>query len=121
MLDHELHEATLEFARALRHAPAVAAYRAADEALDADNGAKALLADVREQQATLGRMQQSGLSPTQLQIDAFRHSQTTLRANEIIMAHLRATNEVKAFLPLVGRYLSASLGFDYAQLVAPSC
>ena len=121
MLDQELHQATLEFARALRYSPAVAVYRATKEALDADKGAQALLADMGEQQATLKRMQVSGLSPTQLQIDALRHSQAAIRANEIVMAHLRATTEVKAFLPIVGRYISASLGFDFAQLVAPSC
>jgi cell fate (sporulation/competence/biofilm development) regulator YlbF (YheA/YmcA/DUF963 family) len=122
MLDNELHQAALEFARTLRHAPAVAAYRAATDALDADPGAQALLADVREQQSTLVGMQQTGLSPTQLEIDAFRRSQELVRASETIMASLRATNEVKAFLPVVARHVSKSLGFDYAQLVAPqSC
>ena len=118
MLDNELHQATLEFARTLRHAPAVTAYRAATEALEADLGAQALLAEVREQQSTLARMQQSGISPTQLQIDSLRRSQAALRDCEAIMASLRATNEVKAFLPAVAQSLSNSLGFDYAQLVA---
>jgi cell fate (sporulation/competence/biofilm development) regulator YlbF (YheA/YmcA/DUF963 family) len=122
MLDNELHQAALEFARTLRHAPALAAYRAAAEALDADLGAQALLADVREQQSTLARMQQSGISPTQLQMDALRRIQAALRECETIMASLRATNDVKAFLPVVAQSLSRSLGFDYAQLVAPqSC
>jgi cell fate (sporulation/competence/biofilm development) regulator YlbF (YheA/YmcA/DUF963 family) len=122
MLENELNQATLEFARTLRHAPAVAAYRAATEALDADRGAQALLADMRAQQSTLVRMQQSGLSPTQTQIDAFRRSQELIRASEPIMTSIRTTNEVKAFLPVVAQYLSRSLGFDYAQLVAPpSC
>jgi cell fate (sporulation/competence/biofilm development) regulator YlbF (YheA/YmcA/DUF963 family) len=122
MLDNELHQATLEFARTLRHAPAVVACRAATEALDADPGAQALLIDVREQQSTLARMQQTGISPTQLQIDAFRRSQAALRGRETIMASLRTTSDVKAFLPVVAQYLSRSLGFDYAQLVAPqSC
>src|SRR5450759_3994063 len=71
MLDQALHQATLDFARTLRHAPAVAAYESATEALDADPGAQALLADMREHQAALVRLQQSGESPTQPQIDAF--------------------------------------------------
>jgi cell fate (sporulation/competence/biofilm development) regulator YlbF (YheA/YmcA/DUF963 family) len=122
MLDNELHQATLEFARTLRHAPAVAAYRTATEALDADLAAQALLTELREQQSTLARMQQTGISPTQLQIDALRRSQAGLRNCETIMTSLRATNEVKAFLPAVAQSLSQSLGFDYAQLVAPrSC
>ena len=98
----------------------MAAYRIASAALDADPGAQALVADVRNQQLTLARMQQSGLSPTQLQIDAFRRSQDSVRSSETIMASLRTTNEVKAFLPVVAQYLSRSLGFDYAQLVAPT-
>src|ERR1035437_2302345 len=106
MLDNELHQATLEFARTLRHAPAVASYRAAAEALVTDPGAQALLADVREQQSTLARMQQTGLSPTQLQIDAFRRSQAAVSASEPIMASLRTTSEVKAFVPVVAQYLS---------------
>jgi cell fate (sporulation/competence/biofilm development) regulator YlbF (YheA/YmcA/DUF963 family) len=118
MLDTELQQATLEFAKTLRHAPAVVAYRAATEALDADLGAQALLTAVREQQLTLAQMQQTGISPTHLQIDALRRSQAALRDCETIMASLRATNEVKAFLPVVAQSLSRSLGFDYAQLVA---
>ena len=122
MIDNELRGATLEFARALRHAPAVAAYRAAAEALEADSRAQALLADMREQQSTMVRLQQSGQSPTQLEIDAFRRSQAAIRDSESIMASLRTTNDVKAFLPVVTRYITRSLGFDYAQLVAPqSC
>jgi cell fate (sporulation/competence/biofilm development) regulator YlbF (YheA/YmcA/DUF963 family) len=122
MLDTEVQQATIEFARTLRHAPAVVAYRAATEALDADMGAQALLTAVREQQLTLAQMQQTGISPTQLQIDALRRSQAALRDCETIMASVRATNEVKAFLPVVAQSLSRSLGFDYAQLVAPqSC
>jgi len=122
MLDQALHQATLDFAGTLQHAPAVAAYRGATEALEADPGAQSLLADMREQQSTLVRLQQSGESPTQAQIDAFRRSQEAIRANETIMAHLRATSEVKAFLPVAARRVTASLGFDYAQIVAPkSC
>ena len=49
-------------------------------------------------------------------------SQEAIRASETIMASLRTTNEVKTFLPVVTRYVTRSLGFDYAQLVAPqSC
>jgi hypothetical protein len=36
------------------------------------------------------------------------------------MAHLRATNDVKAYLPVVARTVSAALGADYASLIAPT-
>lgn len=118
MLDNELRSATLEFARTLSHAPAVAAFRAATAALEADQTAQAILATMQAQQSNLVRLQEAGLSPTQAQIDAFRESQGAIRASETIMASLRTTNEVKTFLPVVARYITRSLGFDYAQLVA---
>ena len=102
MLSTELHEAAIEFGRALRQAPAVAAYRAAADALEADLAAQLLMADLREQQASYVRTQQAGLTPSQEQIDQLRLCQAAVRANEAIMAHLRATNDVKAFLPDVG-------------------
>jgi len=36
------------------------------------------------------------------------------------MAHLRATNDVKVYLPSVAREVSAALGADYGSLVAPA-
>ncbi len=120
MLSTEIHEATLELARALRQAPAVTAYTAAVAALEADPVAQGLLADLREHQTGLTRTQQTGLTVSQEQIDRFRLCQAAVRANEPIMAHLRATSEVKAFLPEVARAISAALGADYASLVAPT-
>jgi cell fate (sporulation/competence/biofilm development) regulator YlbF (YheA/YmcA/DUF963 family) len=119
MLDQALHQAALDFARALQHAQSVAAYRAATQVLEADPGAQAILADMREQQPTIMQLQQNGQSPTQAQVDAFRRSQEAIRTCETIMAHLGATSEVKAFLPVVARRITTSLGFDYAQIVAP--
>ncbi len=120
MLSTEINEAAVEFGRALRAAPAVAIYRIAAEALDADPVAQGLLADLREQQASLARTQRAGLTPSQEQIDRMRLCQAAVRGNEAIMAHLRATNEVKAYLPIVARAISAALGADYASLVAPT-
>jgi len=120
MLSTDLHEATSEFARALRQAPAVAAYRAAADALDGDPVARGLLANLREHQESLARTQRAGLAPSREQIDTLRLCQATVRANEAIMAHLRATNEVKAFLPTAALEVSAALGADYGQLAAQS-
>jgi cell fate (sporulation/competence/biofilm development) regulator YlbF (YheA/YmcA/DUF963 family) len=67
-------------------------------------------------------MQQAGLTPSQEQIDRFRLCQSAVRENEAIMANLRATNEVKAFLPTAAIEISRTLGADYGTLVAPeSC
>ncbi len=120
MLSTELHEAAVEFGRALRQAPAVAIYRAAADALDADLAAQHLMADLREQQGSFARTQQAGLTPSQEQIGRLRLCQAAVRANQAIMAHLRATNEVKAFLPTVALEVSAALGADYGQLVTPT-
>lgn len=122
MVNPKLHAATLAFAHTLAQAPAVAAYRAATAALEADAAAQALLADLRTQQTSLARLQQSGRTPTPLQIEAFRRCQAAVRTNETIMAQLRATSDVKAFLPIVARHLSSAVGIDYSALVAPlSC
>jgi len=119
MLSTDLHEAAVEFGRALCQAPAVAAYRAAAQALEADLAAKGLLNDVRDQQASLARAQQAGLTPSQAQIDRLRLAQKTVRANATIMAYLQTTNEVKAYLPAIAAEISAALGTDYAALAAP--
>ncbi len=36
------------------------------------------------------------------------------------MGYLRASNDVKAFLPTVASHVSSTLGIDYAGLVTPS-
>jgi cell fate (sporulation/competence/biofilm development) regulator YlbF (YheA/YmcA/DUF963 family) len=120
MLSTEINEAAVEFGRALRGAPAVAIYRVAADALDADPVAQGLLADLREHQVSLARMARTGLTPSQEQIDRMRLCQAAVRGNEAIMAHLRATNEVKVYLPAVAREVSAALGTDYGSLVAPT-
>ena len=120
MLSTDLHEAAVEFGRALRQAPAVAIYRAAADALAADLPAQQLMADLREQQGNLTRTQQAGLTPSREQIDKLRLCQAAVRANTAIMAHLRATNDVKAFLPAVALEVSSALGSDYGSLVAQS-
>lgn len=120
MLSTDINEAAVEFGRALRQAPAVAVYRIAAEALEADPVAQGLLADLREHQVSLARTQRAGLTPSQEQIDRMRLCQAAVRGNEAIMAHLRATNEVKTYLPAVAREVSAALGADYASLIAPT-
>ena len=120
MLSTEFNEAAVEFGRALRGAPAVAIYRIATEALEADPVAQGLLAELREQQGGLARIQRAGLTPGREQIERMRLCQAAVRGNEAIMAHLRASNDVKTYLPVVGRAISAALGADYASLVAPT-
>ncbi len=120
MLNTTLHEAAVDFGRALQQAPLVAAYRATADALEADPIAQRLLSDLRDQQIALGRLQQAGLTPSQGQIDGLRLCQAAVRSNETIMAHLRATNDVKAFLPTVATQVSTVLGVDHAALVAPT-
>lgn len=120
MLSTEINEAAVEFGRALRGAPAVAIYRIAAEALEADPVAQGLLADLREHQANLARTQFAGLTPGLEQIERMRLCQTAVRGNEAIMAHLRATNDVNGYLPIVARTVSAALGADYASLIVPT-
>jgi len=118
MLSTDLHEASVAFGRALAHAPAVSAYRAAAAALDADPIAQAVLANLREQLAAVTRMQGSGLTPSPGELERLRERQAAVRANEAVMEHLRATNEVKAFLPIAAREVGLALGTDYSGLIA---
>ncbi len=69
---------------------------------------------------TLNRTQQAGLMPGEVQLERLRLCQAAVRANETVMAHLRATNDVKTFLPSVALEGSTALGADYASLIAPT-
>ena len=120
MLSTEINEAAVELGRALRGAPAVAICRIAAEALEADPVAQGLLADLREHQGNLARMSRAGLTPGREQIERMRLCQAAVRGNRAIMAHLRASNDVKAYLQIVARTVSAALGADYASLIAPT-
>jgi cell fate (sporulation/competence/biofilm development) regulator YlbF (YheA/YmcA/DUF963 family) len=120
MLTTEINDAALAFGRALRQAPAVAAYRAASDAHDADPSAPQVMATLQAAQASYQRTEQAGLTPSHEQVDQLRRSQAAVRSNEVIMNHLRATNTIKKYLPVAASEVSAALGADYASLIAPS-
>ncbi len=119
MLSTELRDAALAFSHALREAPAVAEYVAASTALAEDPSAQQVMVALQGPQASYLRTQQAGLTPSQEQVDQLRRSQAAVRANEVLMNHLRATNTAKKFLPVAAREVSAALGADYASLIAP--
>ena len=118
MTTTEIQNAALAFARALRQAPALAEYRAAVEALEGSLDAQQVMAALQAPQASYLRTQQAGLAPRQEQVDELRSSQAAVRANEVLMSHLRATNTVKKFLPAAAGEVSAALGADDASLIA---
>jgi len=120
MLTTEIHEAAVEFGRALRQAPAVAAYRAASEALDADPVSQAALENLRGHLAAVTRIQQAGQTPAPEELDLLRDRQAAVRASATIMAYLRTTNDMKAYLPGIAREVSETLGADYGNLIAPT-
>ena len=119
MLTTDLHDAALAFGRALRQAPAVAAYRAAADAFEADRSAPQVMAALQAAQASYQRTKQTGLTLSHEQVDQLRRSQAAVRSNEVIMNHLRATNTIKTYLPVAAAKVSAALGADYASLIAP--
>lgn len=121
MLSTTIQEAAVALGLALRQAPPVATARAAADALVADPVAQQLIADLRAQQQAVARLQQSGLQPSEEQLDALRVCQAAVRTNVTVMAHMRAANDVKAYLPSVAARISQALGTDYAVLIAPSC
>jgi cell fate (sporulation/competence/biofilm development) regulator YlbF (YheA/YmcA/DUF963 family) len=119
MLTTDINDAALAFGRALRQAPAVAAYRVAADAFEADSTAQQVLAALQDSQASYLHTEQAGLTPSEQQVDQLRHSQAAVRASEVLMSQLRATNTVKKYLPVVAGEVSAALGADYASLIAP--
>jgi cell fate (sporulation/competence/biofilm development) regulator YlbF (YheA/YmcA/DUF963 family) len=120
MLRTEIQEAAVEFGRAVRQAPAVSAYHAAAAALAADTATQALLDALRDAQSAYARVQATGAAPAAALGERLRACQAAVRANATIMAHLRATNDVKSFLPEVAGQVSATLGTDFAGLIARS-
>ena len=120
MLSTELHDAALAFSRALREAPAVATYRGAADALAGDNGAQQAMVALQAAQTSYLRTQQAGQNPSQQQVDQLRRSQADVRASAVLMNHIRATNAVKAYLPIAAGEVSAALGADYPSLIAPA-
>ena len=77
-----------------------------------------ILAGLREEQELLGRLQASGLAPSQEQINALRVRQAAVRADPTIMEYLRASNEARSFLPGVALRIGVTLGLDFGQLVS---
>ena len=118
MLDLKLEAAATGLGQALARVPAIASYRAAAAALDRDFNAQMILDHLREQQETLGRLQRSGLAPSQEQINTLRVGQAAVRADPTIMEYLRATNEAKALLPGVALRIGSTLGIDFGRLVS---
>lgn len=120
MLTTEIHEATVAFAHALREAPAVSTYRSCRAALDASPEALGLMAELQLHQQQFIKAQAFGQTPTPELVDDLRRCQAAVRGNDAIMAYLRATNEVKAYLPTVAAEITKALGTDYARLIAPT-
>ena len=120
MLSTEVNAAALAFGSALRVAHAVAAYRVAADAFEADPTAQQALAALQASQAIYVRAEQAGLTPSEQQIDQLRRSQAAVRASEVLMSQLRATNTMKKYLPIAAGEVSAALGADYASLIAAS-
>lgn len=120
MLTIEIHEATVAFANALRDAPAVSTYRSCKAALDANPNALELMAELQLHQQQFIKAQAFGQTPNPELVDHLRRCQALVRDNDTIMAYLRATNEVKAYLPTVASEITKALGTDYARLIAPT-
>lgn len=120
MLSPELRNAAESFGQALRQAPAVATYMAATAALADDLKAQQTILALQGPQESVLNAQRSGTEPTQEQLDQLRAAQAAVRSNETIMNHLRATSAVKTYLPTAANEVSAALGADYANMIAPS-
>ncbi|MHA6522896.1 YlbF family regulator [Tessaracoccus sp. G1721] len=120
MLSTQLRSAAEAFGQALRHAPAVASYMAATDALADDHKAQQILVALQGPQAAYVAAQRAGSVPTQEQVEDLRAAQAAVRGSDVIMNHLRASNAVKAFLPTAASEVGAGLGADYAGMISPA-
>ncbi len=120
MTTTDINAAALAFGRALRRAPAVAAYLTAAESFEADPNAAQVMIALQAAQASYVATERAGLAPSQEQVDLLRRSQAAVRSSEVVMNHLRATNTMKKYLPVAAAEVSAAMGADYANLIAPA-
>lgn len=113
----ELATAAENLAASLWAAPPLAAYRQAQENLEAEPEAQALLESLLTQQNEL-RLKQMNGRITQADIDALRALQGQVQRNKTIMDYVMAQQDALAYLPEVNQSISQWLGFDFAALAA---
>jgi cell fate (sporulation/competence/biofilm development) regulator YlbF (YheA/YmcA/DUF963 family) len=113
-----LYAAAQALAGALERSEPVAALRAAEARLDADEDARALIEELDNAGADL-RRRQSQQALTREDIERFRALQERARLNPVIAAWIRARDEAAAYLPQVNMRISELTGWDFAAMAAP--
>lgn len=116
MLDPRVERAAQEFALKLRASSPIAAFWQAKEQLEADEGAKRLLAELQDRQQRLLFKQQNGGNITQEEIDALRQLQGEAQRNPVIMGYVQAQQQAQALVSQVNMEISQLLGFDFGGL-----
>ncbi len=113
-----LYAAARSLAGALERCAPVAALRAAEARLDADEHARTLLEDLDKAGADL-RRRQSQQTLTREDIENFRALQQRARSDPAIAAWIRARDQAAAYLPEVNARISELTGWDFAAMAAP--
>lgn len=111
--------ATENLAAALVGAAPIAAYRRAQERLEADPQAASLLKHFSEAQTEM-RLRQSKGTVAQTTVDRLRLLQRQVRSNPIIMEYAESQQAAMAYLPEVNAEISQMLGMDFASLAGPA-
>jgi cell fate (sporulation/competence/biofilm development) regulator YlbF (YheA/YmcA/DUF963 family) len=113
--------ATESLVAALVGAAPIAAYRRAQERLEADPQAASLLKNFSDAQTEM-RLRQSRGTVAQTTVDRLRLLQRQVRSNPIIMEYAESQQAAMAYLPEVNAEISQMLGMDFASLAGPvSC
>ena len=111
--------ATENLAAALVGAAPIAAYRRAQERLEADPQATDLLKRFSDAQTEV-RLRQSKGAVAQSTVERLRALQREVRSNQIIMEYAESQQTAMAYLPEVNAEISQMLGMDFASLAGPA-
>ncbi len=114
-LSPDLLAATHALAEAIAQTPPLNTFHHARHTLETDTVASGLLNELMVAQAAARRHQMNGgLSPDA--VSQLRALQNQVQTNQVIMAYVKAQQDVAAYLPTINMEISQLLGIDFAAL-----
>jgi cell fate (sporulation/competence/biofilm development) regulator YlbF (YheA/YmcA/DUF963 family) len=116
-LDEKIKQAAEAFGKALAEAPAVAAYRRAQEESAVDAEALRLKAELEATYDDLIRRQAAGEVLTRGEIDAYYALEQRVRANPQLSSHDASLERLKDVFSEAHNLLSGRLGLSFKDLI----
>lgn len=118
-LSSDIAEATEALGQNLAYSAPFLQYRAAEQALMADDHAYTLLNELVRFQGELRRRQIQGTF-TAADLERFGRLQADVQANGVIAAFFRAQQDVTLYVQEINREITSLLGVDFAGLARVS-